>query len=94
MQRGDDVLFALVSSTTVPFLKLSGPTRAVVHQPITLTVTDGQTGSPIQNAVVNGQSSNQRGQVSITFPSAGGTSVKAENGGTIRSNRLLIDAVQ
>ncbi|KAH9983089.1 hypothetical protein BJV74DRAFT_797578 [Russula compacta] len=58
VQRADNVLSALVSSTTVPFLKLSGPTRAVVNQAITLRC---------------------------------GTSVKAEKGGAIRSNRLLTE---
>jgi len=92
VRAGDDVLFALVAgqaNQVVP-LKLSGPIRTHVNQDVVLTVTDGRDESPVEDAVVNGKSSNHEGKVTIRFGNAGSFGVKAHKKGTIRSNRHVI----
>lgn len=75
------------------FLKLAGPLTARVGQTVTLTVTDGATGSPIAGAEVEGQTSDASGHVSVTFGSIGLKGVKAEKGDSIRSNKLTVVVV-
>ena len=80
------------------FLKLSGPTLAIINRPVVLTVTDGGTGTPIRNATVDGHQTNAQGQVSIAFPRVGTQKPKAEKGSQpgavfVRSNRLVIHVI-
>jgi hypothetical protein len=86
----DDVLFAFDAVDNVHFLKLTGPGYANVDQPVILTVTDGQNGSPVAGAEVNGQTSDANGHVSVTFTSSGAQKVKAEKSDSIRSDALTI----
>jgi uncharacterized GH25 family protein len=60
---------------------------------VTLKVTDG-TGSPIQNATVEGHHTDVKGEVSITFNKLGIHKLKAEKKpDSVRSNQLEIDVV-
>ena len=86
----DEVLFAFDALKKAHYLKLTGPEVAVVNKPVTLTVTDGQDGSPVAGANVNGQTSDAYGHVSITFVQPGPKELKAEKSDSIRSNRLTI----
>jgi hypothetical protein len=90
VQVNDDILFAFDAFDKVHFLKLTGPDTAHVGTPIILTVTDGQTGSPVAGADVNGDISDANGQVSVTFTKVGPTQVKAEKSDSTRSNALSI----
>ena len=86
----DDILFAFDAFDKAHFLKLTGPKTARVGIPVTLTVTDGQDGSPIAGADVDGDTTDDNGNVSVTFEHAGPTEVKATRSDSIRSNQLTI----
>ncbi|KAG5645089.1 hypothetical protein DXG03_006903 [Asterophora parasitica] len=88
----DEVLWAF-DPFGKPALKLSGTQLARVGKPVTLTVTDGQNGTPIVGASVDGQISDAAGHVTVTFTSAGVKGLKAEKANTVRSNRLQIAVV-
>jgi len=90
VKRNDEVLFAFNAFNANAFLKLTGPTTAHVGTPITLTVTDGQTGKPVAGATVDGQTSDANGLVTITFTNHGRETVKATKLDAIRSNKLTI----
>ena len=53
-------------------------------------MTDGQDGSVVAGADVNGQKTNAEGQVSFTFERFSWIRVKAEKSGAVRSNQLDI----
>jgi hypothetical protein len=89
VERDDNVLFAFNAFNAVHFLKLTGPHTANLHTPVTLTVTDGQTGSPVAGANVNGKTSDTNGHVVLTF-TLGLKQLKAEKSDSIRSNRVTI----
>jgi hypothetical protein len=101
VKKDDQVLFAYTTQTqgiTTHFLKLSGPNHAIINRPVVLTVTDGGTGAPVQNATVDGHKTDAQGQVSIAFPRAGTHKLKAEKesepGATfVRSNQLVINVI-
>jgi len=86
----DDILFAFDAFDKAHFLKLTGPKTAHVGEPVTLTVTDGQDGSPIAGATVDGDTSDANGNVIVTFGQAGLKEVKATRSDSIRSNQLTI----
>ena len=92
MWEGDEVLFAYATANvTRHYLKLTGPKIAVLMQPVMLVVTDGGTDSLIKGAVVNGQRTDDQGQVTITFRRVGTQKLKAEREpDSIRSNELNI----
>ena len=71
-------------------MKLTGPHFAHSHKAVILTVTDGQDGSVVAGADVNGQKTNAEGQVSFTFERFSWIRVKAEKSGAVRSNQLDI----
>lgn len=75
-----------------PLLKLTGPTTAHVNQTITLTVADGVTGCRVLGANLNitAPRSDGMGHILVSFDTTGVKYVKAENAGSIRSNRLKI----
>ncbi|KAF8334508.1 hypothetical protein F5887DRAFT_836085, partial [Amanita rubescens] len=93
VKRMDDVLFAFDAFNKVNFLKLTGPGYVHVGHPVILTVTDGQNGSPVAGAEVNGQTSDANGHVSVTFKSPGTQKVKAEKSDSVRSAALTIEVV-
>lgn len=90
VKLGDDLLWAFDAFNKAHFLKLDGPHTAHIGQAVTLTVTDGATGSPIAGAEVDGQTSDANGHVSVTFGSAGVKGVKAKKADSIRSNKLTV----
>jgi len=91
VKSGDNVLIAFVNvtlpGTKTPLLKLTGPHFAHSRKTVILTVTDGQDGSAVAGADVNGQKTNTEGQVSFTFKTSGWIRVKAEKSGSVRSNQ-------
>jgi len=97
VSSGDLVLFVAflhnVSQGKPRLLKLTGPHFAHACNPVILTVTDGEDGSVVAGAEVNGQKTNSAGQVSVTFMQTGRIGVKAEKSGSIRSNQLDIVVV-
>ena len=92
MTTGDNILWAFVVQHVNEYtpLKLEGPTTAIVNKPVTLTVTNGTSGTPIQGAEVAHQTSDAAGHVTLTFNETGLQSVKAQKADAIRSNRLDI----
>ncbi len=92
VQSGDEALFALGNVYSQPVLKLVGPPTAAVGTPITVTVTDGKTGSGADAAHVGGSLTGPDGGAGVTFDSAGLKQLKAERAGSIRSNAVLVCA--
>jgi len=90
VKANDDILFAFDAFNKVHFLKLTGPHVAQVDHPVILTVTDGQSGSPVAGADVNGSISDANGHVSVTFAKFGDTVVKAQKSDSIRSSAFSI----
>lgn len=86
----DQILFAFDAFNANFFLKLDGPNIALVGKPVVLTVTDGQTHSPVAGATVNGGTTDASGHVSVTFSHAGVEKLKATKSDAIRSNQLVI----
>ena len=86
----DEILFAFNAFNAAHFLKLTGPDFTHINQPIVLTVTDGETGSPVAGADVDGQTSDANGHVSLTFTKIGQEEVKAQMSDSIRSNQITI----
>lgn len=87
---GQDVLWAAVPfSVSVP-LKLTGPGSATVGEPVSLRVTDGQTGAPQAGAGVAGSSTGADGAATVSFAQKGIYRLKAEKPGTIRSNTVVL----
>ena len=95
MWEGDEVLFAYATTNvTRHYLKLKGPKIVVSMVPVLLEVTDGGTDTPMKGAVVNGQRTNDLGQVTITFRRVGTQRLKAERQpDSIRSNELVIQVI-
>ncbi len=93
---GDKVLWAFDAFSKSHFLKMTGPITARVGVPITVTVKDGQNGSPISGATVGPigntgtATTNASGQAQVTFPTRGLKRVKAERADSIRSNALTV----
>ncbi len=88
VRTGDDVLYAYDFFSKTALLKLTGPTSASVGEPVTVTVTDGQTGAPAAGASVAGRLTGSDGRATLSFPAAGLQRVKAERSDAVRSNRL------
>lgn len=96
IRGGDEVLFAFDAFNKQHFLKLTGPNTATTGQPITVTVTDGQNGQPIQGATVGPinntetTTTNANGRARVTFRTPGVKRLKAERSDSIRSNALRV----
>jgi len=93
VKKNDEVLWAFDAFNANAFLKLAGPTLAHANSPVVLTVTDGQTGNPIDGATVDGDTTDASGHVSVTFPHPGVQKLKATKPGAIRSNQIVIVVV-
>ncbi|KAG6907443.1 hypothetical protein DXG01_008871 [Tephrocybe rancida] len=89
VEKLDEVLYAYSASNKT--LKLAGPHEARVGIPITLLVTDGETGKPVSGASVGGGTSDINGHVVLTFSSSGEKRLKAEKPSTIRSKVLAVE---
>jgi len=86
----DQILWAFDAFNAEFFLQLEGPNIAHVNKPVVLTVTDGQTGKPVEGATVNGGTTDASGHVSVTFSHIGLQKLKATKPDAIRSNELDI----
>jgi len=91
VKQGDNILFAFDAFNKAHFLKLeSSQHTTTVGNPITVTVTDGKTGTPISDASVEDQTTDNNGRAYITFTSSGVKKLKAERSDSIRSNAIVI----
>jgi len=92
VNQGQEVLWALVPSSTKYALKLGGPETARVNQQYTATVTylDGATPHPFQGATVRGVTTNANGEATFTFTSPGREKLKAEAPDCVRSNTINV----
>jgi hypothetical protein len=71
-------------------LRLAGPGAATTGQPVPVTVTDGQDGSPQAGASVGGELTGSDGVATPTFQERGIYRLKAERADSIRSNVLVL----
>jgi hypothetical protein len=94
VNAGDQVLFAYDFFSKTHLLRLDGPPRAVTGQPFQVTVTDGQTGVPIDGATLGGASTptDAAGHAAVTLSAPGLASLKAERADSVRSNRVNVCA--
>ena len=90
VSTGDDVLFGYDYFSKSALLKLTGPATAEAGQPVTVTVVDGQNGSPAAGATVGGTVTGPDGTASVTFSSTGVQRLKAERAASLRSNALAV----
>jgi hypothetical protein len=90
VQAGDEVLFAYDFFSKSHLLKLTGATTAAVGQPLTVAVTDGKDGSPIEGASVGTAVTDSAGQATLGFDSPGLKRLKAEKADSVRSNAFLV----
>lgn len=89
--NGDELLIAYDAFNAVEFLKLSSEAYLTrVGKPVTVTVTNGATGTPVVGAAVGGQVTGADGEVTLTFTSKGVKTLKAEKASAIRSNGIVI----
>jgi hypothetical protein len=88
---GDHVLWAFDAFNKVYFLKLTGPTNARLHHPITVTVVDGSTRTPVAGATVDGVTTGADGTASLTFTHRGAFRLKADKSDSLRSNELVVE---
>ena len=56
-------------------------------------MTDGQSGSPVAGAEVDGQTSDANGHVSLTFAKIGLQKVKAQKSDSVRSSQFDIEVL-
>ncbi|CAE6409638.1 unnamed protein product [Rhizoctonia solani] len=89
---GDTILWAFDAFNKVYFLKLDGPGTAQVGVPIQVHVTDGSSGINISGATIAGypSSSDNNGNLVLTFTSVGKKKIKAQRADSLRSNALTI----
>jgi hypothetical protein len=94
VKEGDEVLFAYATQdVTAHYLRLTGPSLAVLFTPVTLVVTD-ETGRPVSGAQVDGRLTDDLGRVTLTFTHVGTQILKAEKQpDSIRSNVLAIRVI-
>ena len=90
VSTGDDVLFGFDYFSKSALLRLSGPATAEADQPVTVTVVDGQSGSPAAGALVGGTLTGPDGKATVMFSSTGVQRLKAERPDALRSNALAI----
>jgi len=90
VQLGDDLLWAFDAFSADAFLKLSGPSVLKKGVDATFTVVDGQSGTLVEGAAVNGQNTGADGKVTLVFNSVGLHGFKATKESAIRSNRLEV----
>jgi hypothetical protein len=90
VRSGDDVLFAFDFFSKAHLLRLAAPPTAEAGRSVTVTVTDGQDGSPVAGASVGGAVTGPDGTASVTFSSPGTQSLKAERADSVRSNAAWV----
>lgn len=90
VNQGDEVLWAFDAFAKAHVLKLAGPAAATTGTPVTVTVTDGQDGSPQAGAAVRGALTGADGRAALSFDTAGIYTLKAERADSIRSNAISL----
>ena len=90
VKLNDQILFAFNAFNITQFLKLTGPNVTTLHSTVFLIVTNGQSGSPVAGAIVNGKTTNSNGHVSFTFSTEGVKEFKALKSDSIRSNQHAV----
>jgi len=93
VKHNDQILWAFDAFNANAFLELSGPVTTPVNTPVVLTVIDGQTGSPVAGATVDGGTTDSSGHVSVTFTHPGLQRLKATKPNAIRSREFDILAI-
>jgi hypothetical protein len=88
VQNGDDVLFAYDFFSKAHLLKLAAPGSANTGEPVNVTVTDGQNGSPVAGASVGGQVTGADGSATLNFDAVGVHALKADKADSVRSNTI------
>jgi hypothetical protein len=89
VQAGDDVLWAF-DSFGKPLLSLTAPGATHTGENVTVTVVDGQDGSPQAGASVGGAITGPDGKATLRFDTPGVIRLKAERAGAIRSNSAVL----
>jgi hypothetical protein len=92
LNQGDEVVYAFDAFSKSAVLWLAGPGTATVGQPLNVTVTDTQSGSPAADASVQGSTTGADGVATVTFNEEGLYRLKAERPDAIRSNSLVVCA--
>jgi hypothetical protein len=99
---GSDVLWAYNYFNLAHLLSFTGPTNANVGIPVTVRVTDGQTGQPISAASIGelaggatttipaSPMTDANGEATITLAHQGSVTLKATRADSVRSNGLVI----
>jgi hypothetical protein len=91
VKQGQDLLFAFDAFNKAHFLKLEISQKIIqIGYPLTVTVTDGLTGQPIDGATIGGVTTNTDGRATITFKDLGLQRLKAERYDSIRSNEIIV----
>lgn len=92
--HGDDLLFAFDAYSKAHFLKLqASKTTIQAGDSVTLTVTDGATGEPVEGATVGSVLTNTFGRATLSFQNLGAQVLKAERSDSIRSNGVLLTVI-
>ena len=91
VKAGDNVLWAFDAFNKVYFLKVT-PNKLIVKKGSThtVTVTDGTSGVPVPNAVIDGVTTDASGEAALTFPKKGVFEYKATRADSLRSNALYV----
>src|SRR5205807_9916464 len=87
---GDEVLFAYDYFSKAHLLKLAAPATANAGEPFTVTVVDGQDGSPQPAASVGGATTGPDGRATLTFDQPGHYALKADRADSVRSNAAVV----
>lgn len=90
VNSGDEVLFAYDIFTKVHLLKLVAPRMAQVGEQFQVEVTDGASGDAIPGASVEGELTGADGRATLSYPTPGVKSPKAERFDSVRSNAASI----
>jgi hypothetical protein len=102
LEPDDEVLWAYNFFNKAHMLKLSGPTVAQVGSPITVSVTDGHTGSAIVGAAIGEMTAGltttipgsvtteSKGHATIVLAQTGLVTLKATQSESVRSNGLTV----
>ena len=91
LNQADEVLWAFDAFNKKAFLKVE-PSRVAVRQgkSVTVKVTDGASGIPVAGAVIDGVTTDENGDATLTFEDKGLFTLKATKADAVRSNALRV----
>ena len=90
VRTGDEALWAFDAFSKAHVLKLAGPTSGTTGRPVSVRVTDGDTGAPLAGTSVGGSTTGADGRVALTFADEGIYRLKATRADSVRSNVLVL----